>query len=103
ILLYYTTLFRSQFVHLFSYNNIRDNLYGGERMTSFLSTLALLIKEMLFFVSYIKNNTFPQPLSAKEERKYLQQMADGNKEARNKLIEHNLRLVAHIVKKFDNT
>lgn len=76
---------------------------GGERMASFLSTLAILIKEMLFFVSYIKNNTFPQPLSAPEEAKYLKQMAEGDKDARNKLIEHNLRLVAHIVKKFDNT
>src|SRR5699024_2089702 len=99
----YSFMMDRQFAHLFSYNNIKHNLYGGERMASFLSTLALLIKEMLFFVSYIKNNTFPQPLSAKEEQKYLQQMADGNKEARNKLIEHNLRLVAHIVKKFDNT
>lgn len=72
-------------------------------MASILSTIAILIKEMLFFVSYVKNNTFPQPLSQKDEKKYLIQMAEGNHEARNKLIEHNLRLVAHIVKKFDNT
>src|SRR5690625_795106 len=72
-------------------------------MASILSTIAILIKEMLFFVSYIKNNTFPQPLSQEDEKKYLLQMAEGNHEARNKLIEHNLRLVAHIVKKFDNT
>lgn len=72
-------------------------------MASFLSTIAILIKEMLFFVSYVKNNTFPQPLSSKDEEKYLKQMAEGDQLARNKLIEHNLRLVAHIVKKFDNT
>lgn len=72
-------------------------------MASFLSTIAILIKEMLFFVSYIKNNTFPQPLSQNDEEKYLIQMAEGDQFARNKLIEHNLRLVAHIVKKFDNT
>lgn len=72
-------------------------------MASILSTIAILIKEMLFFVSYVKNNTFPQPLSQEDEKKYLLQMAEGNHEARNKLIEHNLRLVAHIVKKFDNT
>lgn len=72
-------------------------------MTSLLAALTLFIKEMLFFVSYVKNNTFPQPLSREAEAKYLQQMADGNHDARNKLIEHNLRLVAHIVKKFDNT
>lgn len=72
-------------------------------MASFLSVIAILIKDMLFFVSYVKNNTFPQPLSAKDERKYLEDMQAGDRQARNKLIEHNLRLVAHIVKKFDNT
>jgi len=72
-------------------------------VSSFLTILTLLIKETLFFVSYVKNNTFPQPLSAKEEQVYLAKMQDGDEDARNKLIEHNLRLVAHIVKKFDNT
>src|SRR5699024_11904314 len=47
--------------------------------------------------------TFPQPLDASDEEKYIQRKEDGDREARNKLIEHNLRLVAHIVKKFDNT
>src|SRR5690625_6346480 len=61
------------------------------------------MKEMVLFVSYVKNNTFPHPLSKEEEEKYLQLLQNGNEEARNKLIEHNLRLVAHIVKKFDNT
>src|SRR5690625_1430230 len=61
------------------------------------------MKEMVLFVSYVKNNTFPQPLSKEEEEQYIKLMEKGNNEARNKLIEHNLRLVAHIVKKFDNT
>src|SRR5690625_5039270 len=65
--------------------------------------LTFLIKETLFFVSYVKNNTFPQPLSPEDELKYIQLMEEGDNDARNKLIEHNLRLVAHIVKKFDNT
>src|SRR5690625_3009779 len=65
--------------------------------------LTFLIKETLFFVSYVKNNTFPQPLSPEEEQKYIKKMQAGDVDARNKLIEHNLRLVAHIVKKFDNT
>ena len=43
--------------------------------------------------------SFPKPLKAEEERRYLDQYAAGDLEARNKLIEHNLRLVAHIVKK----
>jgi RNA polymerase sporulation-specific sigma factor len=76
---------------------------GGNTMSGILSAFTFLIKELLFLVSYIKNNAFPQPLSAKEEEKYLQLMAKGDEQARNILIEHNLRLVAHIVKKFENT
>jgi RNA polymerase sporulation-specific sigma factor len=72
-------------------------------MSGILSAFTFLIKELMFLVSYIKNNAFPQPLSAKEEEKYLQLMAKGDEQARNILIEHNLRLVAHIVKKFENT
>jgi RNA polymerase sporulation-specific sigma factor len=63
----------------------------------------LLIKELTLLVSYVRNNAFPQPLSEQEESKYLGMMAEGDAKARNLLIEHNLRLVAHIVKKFDNT
>ncbi len=44
--------------------------------------------------------TFPQPLSAKEEQYYLQKLKEGDSQARNTLVEHNLRLVAHIVKKY---
>ena len=44
--------------------------------------------------------SFPKPLKAEEERQYLAEYAEGDLEARNKLIEHNLRLVAHIVKKY---
>ncbi|WAA11532.1 RNA polymerase sporulation sigma factor SigK [Fervidibacillus halotolerans] len=72
-------------------------------MSGLFSILALFFKDIVFFVSYVKNNAFPQPLSASEEKKYLQLMAEGDQQARNKLIEHNLRLVAHIVKKFENT
>lgn len=72
-------------------------------MSSILSVLALLVKETLFFVSYVKNHAFPQPLPPEEEAKYIKEMQEGDENARNKLIEHNLRLVAHIVKKFENT
>ncbi len=47
--------------------------------------------------------TFPQPLSAKEEAFYLQKWNEGDIDARNMLIEHNLRLVAHIVKKYQTS
>ncbi|RYM05280.1 RNA polymerase sporulation sigma factor SigK [Sporolactobacillus sp. THM7-7] len=72
-------------------------------MLSIVGGLAYLFKQVWLLVSYVKNNAFPQPLSEKEEKQYLRQMAQGDKEARDKLIEHNLRLVAHIVKKFENT
>lgn len=62
-----------------------------------------MFREVLTFVSYIKNNAFPQPLSEKEEEYQLKRMAEGDRKARNILIEHNLRLVAHIVKKFENS
>jgi len=45
-------------------------------------------------------SSFPRPLKAEEERRYLERLAEGDWEARNKLIEHNLRLVAHIIKKY---
>lgn len=47
--------------------------------------------------------SFPQPLSTQEEEQLLQGMREGNLSCRNRLIEHNLRLVAHVVKKYNNT
>ena len=66
----------------------------------FFNILELIRSLSLFTASY-SNNVFPDPLTREEEEKYLKEWGMGNKEARNKLIEHNLRLVAHIVKKFD--
>lgn len=48
-------------------------------------------------------NLFPEPLTAEEERNCLEQMAKGDDEARNILIERNLRLVAHVAKKYSST
>ena len=61
-----------------------------------------IIKDMLFFTGSYSNQVFPDPLSNEEEEKMINLMLVGDKDARNKLIEHNLRLVAHIVKKYDN-
>jgi len=47
--------------------------------------------------------SFPQPLSTQEEEQLLQGMQEGDISCRNRLIEHNLRLVAHVVKKYSNT
>ncbi len=67
-----------------------------------LKLLKYLFKDFYIFSAAYSNNIFPEPLSKEEEEKYVKQMLNGDKNARNKLIEHNLRLVAHIVKKYDN-
>ena len=68
-----------------------------------LSTL-LLGYPLIFMPSYIsEGNSFPKPLSAKEEAEYIKKLEDGDPSARNVLVEHNLRLVAHIAKKYSNT
>ena len=60
-----------------------------------------LFKDFFIFSAAYSNNSFPEPLSKEEENKYLKEFWLGSKDARFKLIEHNLRLVAHIVKKYD--
>lgn len=66
-------------------------------------TVLSVVKGIVALVSYIANNTFPQPLNEEEEARYLRKLAEGDELARNVLTERNLRLVAHIVKKFDST
>ncbi len=66
-----------------------------------LEFLCSLLKDVLFFILHVDGpNAFPQPLSAKNEKNYLIRMKAGDKLARHRLIEHNLRLVAHIAKKY---
>ena len=55
----------------------------------------------LFFTGSYSNGVFKEPLSKEDEKECINKMLEGDKQSRNKLIEHNLRLVAHIVKKFD--
>lgn len=63
--------------------------------------LEMISKGFLFFSLHIKGNgAFPPALSSKEEKKALEKLKQGDIEAKNLLIEHNLRLVAHIVKKY---
>ena len=59
------------------------------------------IKELFVFTTSYSNNVFLDPLTSEEEKEAIKKMNEGSLEARNKLIEHNLRLVAHIVKKFE--
>ena len=64
----------------------------------------LLMLNGLFFTLRLAGNTgsFPRALTKEEEERYLKQMAEGDTDARDKLIEHYLRLVAHIIKKYYN-
>ncbi len=64
--------------------------------------LSYLFKDLYIFTAAYSNNMFPDPLEKEEETKCIEKMLEGDNEARNKLIEHNLRLVAHIVKKYDH-
>ena len=66
--------------------------------------LIQFLKTAIFVVGYISSsNLFPEPLTSEEEKIYLEKMKNGDEEARNILIERNLRLVAHVVKKYSNT
>lgn len=67
----------------------------------FFSFITNLISHFFCLFGYISSNKlFPEPLSKSEEEYYLRRYFEGSKEAKNKLIEHNLRLVAHIAKKY---
>ncbi|EIW17249.1 sigma-70 family RNA polymerase sigma factor [Pelosinus fermentans] len=72
-------------------------------MSFFMALAVSIVKSLSVLVSYVTNNTFPLPLSEKEEQIQLERLKNGDENAKNVLIERNLRLVAHIVKKFDNT
>lgn len=68
--------------------------------TGFLSFL----NTSIFLLGYISNNSlFPEPLSSKEEKEYIDKFEKGDSEARKVLIERNLRLVAHIAKKYTSS
>lgn len=64
------------------------------------AALMLFANTLLFSLRLDRSGSFPRPLSASEERMWLERLAQGDPDARNVLIERNLRLVAHIVKKY---
>lgn len=67
----------------------------------FAHLIEMILSNCLYFALHLeRNGAFPKPLSSKEERECFLKMAGGDESARTKLIEHNLRLVAHIVKKY---
>ncbi len=67
----------------------------------FSTLLSIVISNLLYFALHLDaSSSYPKPLSAKQEKAYFEAMASGDSVAHNKLIEHNLRLVAHIIKKY---
>ena len=75
------------------------NLDWGDSMLTALLSCAL--SGLIFFILHVTGaGSFPRPLTAEEERNCLERLKNGDSSARNELIEHNLRLVAHIVKKY---
>ncbi len=66
-----------------------------------LSTVMLLLRGSLFLSLHLAGNagSFPKPLNAEEEQMYLARCAEGDLDARNVLVERNMRLVAHIINK----
>lgn len=72
-------------------------------MEAITGGLLLLVKCLYVLAQVSGSNSFPQPLDPEEEEYHLKRYAEGYEDSRNILIEHNLRLVAHIVKKYNNT
>lgn len=66
-----------------------------------LLAVSEFFRSLVFFILHLENpNLFPKPLSKKEESEAIEKMREGDGDARNLLIEHNLRLVVHIIKKY---
>lgn len=66
-------------------------------------TFMTFLSRIFFFTSFVNNNgSFPKPLTAEEEQRYFERYKNGDKQAYDLLVRHNLRLVAHIVKKYNN-
>jgi len=67
-----------------------------------LLSFAAALREIILLISYFNNSSFPQPLHPKDEKIFLQRVKEGDEEARQTLIKTNLRLVAHVIKKYDH-
>lgn len=69
-----------------------------------VESFMMFLQKIMLFSSYINNNSsFPKPLTAEEENIYLEKCVNGDKEAKELLIQHNMRLVAHVVKKYNQS
>lgn len=72
-------------------------------LASIIALLASILKDIINFGYLTNASSFPQPLTIEEERKYFELYKNGDEDAKNKLVERNLRLVAHVVKKYTNS
>ena len=67
-----------------------------------IESFSMFLQKIMFFTAYVNNtSSFPKPLNSKQEAEYLKKFREGDKSAKEILIHHNLRLVAHIVKKYN--
>ena len=93
-------------IHKIVRQSFRANSEGSEGWQMSVSLMVLIAmvaaQGAIWLAGYIGGNAFPQPLSETEEKEALEAMQKGDKQARQRLIEHNLRLVAHVVKKYAN-
>lgn len=88
------------FPHKYKITEIQ-NLIKKQENDMYFELITKALSHIFWAALHITSGgTFPKPLSAKEEKECLDAIAAGDMEARNKLVEHNLRLVAHIVKKY---
>lgn len=78
----------------------RQGIDLAQEVLPMISVILLLINTLCVPLRLGSGGSFPRPLKAEEEREYLARFAAGDLEARNKLVEHNLRLVSHILKKY---
>ena len=88
-------------------NDVKQKIIQQNKTYNYLGDymffdLFSILKDLFCFTGSYSNDVFPEPLSVDEEERCIKLKMNGDIEARNKLIEHNLRLVAHIIKKFDN-
>lgn len=74
-----------------------------DRIMDYFFILSIISGIALFALHVTASSSFPKPLSSEEEKECFRKMKNGDKEAKTKLIEHNLRLVAHIIKKYYGT
>ena len=69
-----------------------------------IESFSLFLRKIMFFTAYVNNtSSFPKPLTSAQEAEYLKKFQEGDMKAKDILIHHNLRLVAHIVKKYSGT